>query len=431
MSWKRRLKYFIQILFYGAVLLFLLGPAQTPLNDQRGKIRAYTRSAEFDFVEWTIDAILTKVGRATLDTTSYLTVDEQRQVVLDYIDLMGKIFTAEDQLSLIYTDPNQTNPEEAAEPVRQELSALYARREELGPLAEAVLQNMLGATAAEVGLTVGGQPVPPVMFHSTPLPYALIVSPRDEIYQFANLSLETDMILDARIQLEEAIAEDLEMSALVVPVGGVGTYPTMIAQTTNLNWLAEVVAHEWMHNYLTLRPLGIRYFENPELQTINETTANIAGKELGAALILKYFPEFAPPPPVEVVEEDPVEGAEQTAPEPTPEPDPPVFDYYAEMHETRVTVDELLAQGKIDEAEAYMEARRVMFWEQGYRIRKLNQAYFAFYGSYADRAVGSAGEDPVGAAVRQLRSESDDLYDFITRISKVTSFEHLLALLSE
>lgn len=425
MSWEKRLKYFVQIIFYGAVILFYLGPAQAPLSYERGKIRAFTRENEFDYVEWTIDTILTKFSRSTLETINYLSIEEQRQIVLEYIDLVRNIFITEDALSQIYIDPDQANPEEAAVPVRQELDAYYARRDEIGPLAEAILQNMLGTTAAEIGLTVGGQPVPPIMYHSTPLPWALIVSPRDVIQQDANISLETAMTVEEHIPLEEAIMETLDVSALVVPVGGVGTYPTMVAQSTNLNWLAEVVAHEWMHNYLTLRPLGVRYFDSQEMVTINETTANIAGKELGAALILAYFPEFAPPPPEPVSEED----EQESSPEPTPEPEPPSFDYYQEMHETRITVDELLAEGKIEEAEAYMEARRVVFWENGYRIRKINQAYFAFYGSYADSPVGSAGEDPVGAAVRQLRSESDSLLDFITQISKVKSFDQLQELL--
>ena len=49
-----------------------------------------------------------------------------------------------------------------------------------------------------------------------------------------------------------------------------------------------------------------------------------------------------------------------------------------------------------------MEQRRQLFVENGYYIRKLNQAYFAFYGAYADVPGGAAGEDPVGPAVRAL-----------------------------
>ncbi|MGC8857256.1 MAG: hypothetical protein ACP5QU_10740, partial [Anaerolineae bacterium] len=101
------------------------------------------------------------------------------------------------------------------------------------------------------------------------------------------------------------------------------------------------------------------------------------------------------------------------------------FDFRAEMHATRVTVDALLAEGKIAEAEAYMEQRRQVFLQHGYLIRKLNQAYFAFYGAYADVPGGAAGEDPVGPAVRALRAQSRSLKEFVQRIAWMTSFEQL------
>jgi hypothetical protein len=95
------------------------------------------------------------------------------------------------------------------------------------------------------------------------------------------------------------------------------------------------------------------------------------------------------------------------------------------MHETRVQADEILAEGKIEEAEAYMEERREYLWEHGYLIRKLNQAYFAFHGAYADVPGGAAGQDPVGPAVRTLREQSGSLADFINTIAWMTSFEEL------
>ena len=48
------------------------------------------------------------------------------------------------------------------------------------------------------------------------------------------------------------------------------------------------------------------------------------------------------------------------------------------MHLTRLEVDRLLAEGKINEAESYMESRRIFFWENGYLIRRLNQAILLF-----------------------------------------------------
>jgi hypothetical protein len=79
-----------------------------------------------------------------------------------------------------------------------------------------------------------------------------------------------------------------------------------------------------------------------------------------------------------------------------------------------------------------MESRRQVFWENGYRIRKLNQAYFAFHGAYADTPGGAAGaEDPVGPAVRKLRAQSDSLSEFINRISWMWTFEQLQAAIQE
>ncbi len=110
---------------------------------------------------------------------------------------------------------------------------------------------------------------------------------------------------------------------------------------------------------------------------------------------------------------------------PAEPPQSPPFDFRAEMYETRVTTDRLLQEGKIEEAEAYMEMRRRFLWENGYPIRRLNQAYFAFHGAYADLPGGAAGEDPVGPAVRRLREQSRSLAEFVKRIAWVTSFEAL------
>jgi hypothetical protein len=218
---------------------------------------------------------------------------------------------------------------------------------------------------------------------------------------------------------------ELDVSSLVVGIGGIGVYPTMVMQTSDLNWLAEVVAHEWVHNYLTLRPLGVSYMNSPELRVMNETAAAIAGKEIGRAVIERYYPELVPPPPAPPPPTPAPGSAPTQAPKRRSLSPPPAFDFRAEMHETRVTVDRLLAEGKIEEAEAYMEERRVLFWDNGYRIRKLNQAYFAFYGAYADQPGGAAGEDPVGAAVRALRSQSPSLAAFLNRIGWMWTFDQL------
>jgi len=76
------------------------------------------------------------------------------------------------------------------------------------------------------------------------------------------------------------------------------------------------------------------------------------------------------------------------------------------------------------------EQGRRQILRNGYLLRKLNQAYFAFYGAYADVPGGAAGEDPVGPAVRALRERSTSLADFIHRIARMNSFEDLQAALA-
>ncbi|MGD1041394.1 MAG: hypothetical protein ABR914_11355, partial [Dehalococcoidales bacterium] len=59
---------------------------------------------------------------------------------------------------------------------------------------------------------------------------------------------------------------------------------------------------------------------------------------------------------------------------------------------------------------------------QGYYIRKLNQAYFAFYGTYADTP---AYTDPIGTAIQNIRNQSGSLKDFLNEMDHVTSVSQL------
>lgn len=403
------------------ILAALTGYSNPSLTNPIEKVRAYTRSLEFDYVEWMANAALIKVRAASVDMPYTIDRETQKEIFVEYLRTTQSILEKENLLSQLYADPSVADKDTATQPVREELTKLYARQTQIAPLAEAILQAQVSQVVAEIGLTAAGQPIPNIWYHSTPLPMALIVSPRDHIEQTANISVDTDLTLVEQVKLEEDVTQGLDVSSLVVQIGGVGVYPTMVMRTTNLPWMLSTIAHEWIHNYLTLRPLGVLYNETPELRTMNETTASIAGDEIGALVIEKYYPELKPSasfPQLELVSL------------PSDRPDPgslvrPPFDFRAQMHETRVNADALLAEGKIEEAEAYMEERRQVFLRNGYLLRKINQAYFAFHGAYADTPGGAAGEDPVGPAVRALREQSDSLADFVKTISWMWSFEQL------
>ena len=410
------LKSFFTLLVILLISVALLGSSSVPPGDKTESVRAFTRQIEFNYITWTLDALQDKLNQISVGTVRYLPEKLRQQTVLEYLDLVLQTQQGEAALRELYSDPEISDPVTLSKPFRDRLQGLYNRRALLAPLAESVLQSQLSQTVAEMGLTLGGQPLPPILYRTTPLPLALIVSPREAIRQDNNISLLPDLTLDEQVALEEQMSGALDVSSLVVGVGGIGVYPTMVMQTTDLNWLTEVVAHEWIHNYLTLRPLGINYLTSPELRTMNETAAALAGKEIGRELIARYYPELLPPPA-----EEPAEAPEEES-KPA---EPPAFDFRAEMRQTRLEVDRLLAEGKVDEAEQYMEERRQVFWENGYAIRKLNQAYFAFYGAYADEPGGAAGEDPVGSAVRLLRADSPSLAHFIKRIAWMSSYEQL------
>jgi hypothetical protein len=387
------------------------------------RVQAYMRDIEFDFVDWTLNAWQFKFRQASVDEQAYLSEAQRVGLVRKYFDELTKLKGVENGIATVYADPSVADPAADSAGLRAMEADLRAHVTELQPSAEAILQEQVAVIAAEQGLVTGGQTIPPVSFHFTGLPYALIVSPRNEIRQVANLDVSGALTLDQRVALEDRVARGLDVSTLVVPIGGIGIYPTMVDQSDDLFWIASVVAHEWTHNYLTLRPLGINYETTPELRTMNETTAETVGDELGRMVIARYYPErMQPLPPfLNFLAREQPPAAQQA---------PPSFDFRAEMHATRVHADDLLAQGKITEAEAYMEERRRFFWDHGYQIRKLNQAYFAFYGAYAaDAGGGAQGADPVGPAVRLLRLRSPTLKDFLETISWFNSFDQLQAYL--
>ncbi len=413
----------ISLILQWALLVFLLGTllvySTPPLTDETGQVRIFTRQIEFDYLEWMFDALGVKLQAGAAGLPAYLSRETRKEVVMEYLRVTQHILEGEAALQRIYADASIQNKDAAAASLRADLDKNYQRQKQIGPLAEAVLQEQVSQALSDLGLTMLGQPIPSVLYRSTPLPDALIVSKRDVIQQIVNISIRPGLTVDEMETLESRIDQRADASSLVVPIGGVGVYPTMVMQTTSLPWLVDTIAHEWIHNYLTQRPLGMLYDGTPELRTMNETTASIAGTEVGKYVIEHYYPELAPKSWTPGLVSFPLDH-----PNPGDLPRPP-FDFRAEMHLTRITVDALLAEGKVDEAEAYMVERQQFFLKNGYLIRKLNQAYFAFYGAYADVPGGAAGEDPVGPAVRALRAQSASLADFVNRIAWMTSFEAL------
>ena len=407
MRWRNLVNQFIPILFTAV----LLSSSVVSFDDPVDRARQFTAPVEYDYVRWLATAMSEKSAQAQLNAAQRLSPADQSDVVRRYFELVRELEEMEAQIQRIYTDPSIEDPESSATAVIQNHSAVETALADLAPLAESILQAQVTQALDDEGIGFLSQAMPPVLFHSSPLPKALIVSPRDTIRQEVNISLLANLSLEDITRLENRVEKSMDASALVVDVGGIGVYPTMVQRSSSLEWTIDTIAHEWTHNFLTLHPLGLNYDTTPELRTMNETTASIMGGEISRAVLEKHYPELAA-------------WGEKTG-NVLASPEKQEFDFRREMHLTRIKVDELLSKGLVDEAETYMEQRRIVFVEHGYMIRKLNQAYFAFHGAYADTPGGAAGEDPVGPAVRELRQQSASLAEFLRTIAWMNSFEDL------
>lgn len=252
---------------------------------------------------------------------------------------------------------------------------------------------------------------PPLSFQMTELPYLLIVSPRDKIELFETVLLDSRLDLNQITAIEKNV-EKLGYSAEIERVGGVALYPSMIGKNDTSEYALSTISHEWFHHYLFFHALGRKYWSSYDMTTINETVADLAGNEIGHLAYQLFYG----------TDDDSSQQSEEDNTQSEG------FNFNNEMHAVRQRVDALLAAGYIASAEEFMNQRRSFFQQHGYNIRKLNQAYFAFHGSYGS---DPASVNPLQEAVRRLRMKSTSLADFIKTVSSVSSPAGLQKLLSE
>ena len=282
-----------------------------------------------------------------------------------------------------------------------------APRAELRSAAEAAVERVVARAYRDGGvgrsepLPVEGL-FPPVLVALTPPPDVLVVSPRTELRVIESAVLQPIDV--ARQEQLEASTDSSGVSSLVAPIGGLATYPSMVLEEDAPDRVLSSVAHEWLHQYLIFYPLGEGYWNSQQTREINETTADMVGQEVGGALArslgLAATPGGAP-------------AAGRTG-----------FDFRAFMRETRLRTEQLLAAGDVDGAEAYMRQRRDELQQHGYMIRKLNQAYFALYGSYGEGFAASPA-NPIPGLLHKLRDQSPSLGDFVVRVREITSVDQL------
>ncbi len=344
--------------------------------------------------------------------------DDEVQVVTDYFSIFKRIRGLESQIQAINYGTGQGN----LALLEAELEELREQKLALENTAERILERQIKTVLAEQGIfnpldAYDARPrinFPPLNFKLEKPPHLLVVSPRERIESMREVILKQDISLEEMAAIEAAV-DTYGVSSLVVELGGLGaTYPSFVTNEASLRFTIEAAAEEWLHQYLFFKPLGTLYTldltglaPNYDIATINETVASMASTEIGDLVYQKYYSQY--------------ETTNQSSLQ-----DDSSFDFNREMRDIRRKVDEYLARGEIELAEELMEQKRQYLADNGYYIRKLNQAYFAFYGTYADSPTSIS---PIGAELEKLREQSRSLKDFLNKASTITSRQHLIEML--
>ena len=236
----------------------------------------------------------------------------------------------------------------------------------------------------------------------------LAVSRRDEVRLVRTVLLTSDVERGEYERLEAIVEADGEWSAWVTGIGGVALYPAPVVSSRDYLRTLQIMAHEWTHHYLGFHPLGLAYGRSSDMRTINETVADIVGDELGQAAAARSNAARS--------ESDDSERAALLA-----RTDPL-------LRNLRIEVDELLEQGRIDEAEQRMEEVRLELTDLGRPFRTINQAFLAFRGGYG--ASGSSASE-WGPRLIALRESSDSLADFLEHVQVINTAEEADRLLPD
>ena len=346
--------------------------------------------------------------RATFPWTSEPSRQERIALVREYFALGQELRAMENR---------SVSPDvlaEEASRLQAGITALNERREAMRADVEETVESEIGAVLAAEGFASRiGVIFPPVDTVFARSPAVLVTSPRDRIARLNSTLLQPGIDDEEREALEELVLEQRNLSAVVVNTGGVAFYPSVVSPYGSLHDALVTTAHEWLHHWFFFQPLGQNFWDDPNMVTLNETAATLGSRAIGDRALTAMTGE--------VIDRSP--------PSPPAKASPAAFDFVKEMRQTRLATERLLSEGKIEEAEAYMEKRRTLLVENGYFIRKINQAYFAFHGSYATSA---ASVSPIEGLLRELWEGTGTVGGFIKTAGSFGSYQgfldHLAAL---
>jgi peptidoglycan/xylan/chitin deacetylase (PgdA/CDA1 family) len=420
--WRRRV-------VVGLLLVTLMLSWLVPDGDRRSDSAVTSASLKYSYglVSWELENVFDKWGHRVWTSFPWTPTseDDRRQALDRYVDLVGELRDAKDEL---HDATSASDPDKRVVSLAQDaVGRLISERNGLRDGLEEYLEQIIARTVQSDEVGLAGRFVwPPVDFRIDSPPKLLVTSPRDEIVRAQDVLIDPDISIGEMSRIEAELADSDDISALIIQTGGLASYPNVVP-AADLKRLVEVGAHEWLHAYLVFQPLGRAYFGGGDIRSMNETLADIFGREVGLLVYSEVTgePYVAPTRPDTARNTDPDEedDADSSAAEIE---DPEDFNFNRFMGATRKHTDELLADGLIDEAESYMEGSRVELLDHGYVIRKVNQAYFAFHGTYAESPSSTS---PVARYLWDLREQVDSVGELVKLLSPLGTYEDFEGLL--
>ena len=365
---------------------------------------------KYSLVHWEVSHFLDKWVHKLGDLmpwTSEPSRQERRDQAQSFFDLSQRQQELERQLLSPVSVTGGSVSEDQVQGLIAELETIKRQREKIRTTVEETIESEVSAVLSQQGFASRiGLIFPPVDTVFSRSPGVLILSPRDRIQRLETILMKPGLNNETRDEIEDRILREEDLAALVESTGGVAAYPSVVSESAGLQHAVVTTAHEWLHQWFFFQPLGQHFWDNSRMTTLNETAATLGGRTIGDQAFTAMTGE-------QVIRE----------PEPRPAQDDGSFDFDTAMRDTRLRTEELLAEGQIEEAEAYMEERRQLMVANGHFIRKINQAFFAFRESYATSA---ASISPIDEQLRELRSSTDSLEDFIKTVATFASYQEFL-----
>jgi predicted translin family RNA/ssDNA-binding protein len=361
---------------------------------------------KYSLLQWELSNFMDKWVRQAGQLLPWMPEDVRsvkNQLAQDFFELGRRKSSLERRLSFSATNGEVLSAEEARS-LRTEIEEIVERRAAMRPQVEEAVEAEISSILGDANFKSRiGLIFPPVDTVYSSSPTVLVLSPRDRIHRQETILLAPGISSEERNRIEEIVLREENLAALVEDTGGVATYPSVVSDASSMHHAVVITAHEWLHHWFFFQPLGQHFWDSSEMTTLNETAATLGGQEIGDLAFSAMTGEKG------------ARGPKSGSP-----PIPGAFDFNDTMRETRLKTEELLAQGKIEEAESYMEERRQFIADNGRFIRKINQAFFAFHGSYAD---SPASVSPINEQLKELRRRSDSLEDFLKTVASFSSIQ--------